>query len=101
VANVVEANLRAAETTSGIGQVINVANGERITLNELLDKLKQLMEHTEVQAEYREPRVGDVRHSLADITRARELLGYEPKVNLEEGLRHTIDWWKRSRFARS
>jgi nucleoside-diphosphate-sugar epimerase len=42
-----------------------------------------------------------VKHSLADITRAREFLGYEPQIGLEEGLRHTIDWWKQSRFARS
>ncbi|MGI9106940.1 MAG: SDR family oxidoreductase [Pyrinomonadaceae bacterium] len=100
VANVVDANVRAAETTSGVGQVINVANGERITLNELLDKLKMIMGRTDVQAEYRAPRAGDVRHSLADITRARELLAYEPKVELEEGLRRTIDWWKQSRFAK-
>ena len=99
VANVVDANARAAETTRGIGQVINVANGERITLNELLDKLKQITGNTDVQTEYREVRVGDVKHSLADITRAREFLGYEPRVGLEEGLRHTIDWWKQSRFA--
>jgi len=101
VANVVDANLRAAETTRGIGQIINVANGERVTLNELLDKLKGITGNADVQAEYREPRVGDVKHSLADITRAREFLGYEPQVGLEEGLRHTIDWWKQSRFARS
>jgi nucleoside-diphosphate-sugar epimerase len=99
VANVVDANLRAAETTGGVGQIINVANGVRVTLNELLDKLKQITGNPTVQAEYREPRVGDVKHSLADITRARQLLGYEPRVGLEEGLRHTIDWWKRSRFA--
>ena len=99
VANVVDANVRAAETTGGVGQVINVANGGRVTLNELLDRLKQIMGKAEVEAEYREPRVGDVRHSLADITRAREFLGYEPLVGLDEGLRHTIDWWKQSRFA--
>jgi len=99
VANVVEANLLAAETTDGVGQIINVANGVRVTLNELLDKLKHITGNPGVEAEYRETRVGDVKHSLADITRARELLGYEPRVGLEEGLRHTIDWWKRSRFA--
>jgi nucleoside-diphosphate-sugar epimerase len=99
VANVVEANLRAAETSRGVGQIINVANGVRVTLNELLDKLKHITGNPGVEAEYREARIGDVKHSLADITRARELLGYEPRVGLEEGLRHTIDWWKRSRFA--
>ncbi|HEX3560090.1 MAG TPA: SDR family oxidoreductase [Pyrinomonadaceae bacterium] len=100
VSNVVDANLRAAETTRGIGGVVNVSNGERITLNELLDTLKRVTGKTDVEAEYREPRVGDVRHSLADITRARELLGYEPKVGLEEGLKKTIEWWKQSRFAK-
>ncbi|HYY41697.1 MAG TPA: SDR family oxidoreductase [Pyrinomonadaceae bacterium] len=99
VANAVEANLRAAETTRGVGQVINVANGERVTLNELLATLKRLTGRPDAQAEYRPSRVGDVRHSLADITRAREWLGYEPQVGLEEGLRNTLEWWKQSRYA--
>ncbi len=98
IANVVDANLRAAETVRGVGQVINVANEQRITLNQLLETLKQLTGRTAAQAEYRAPRVGDVRHSLADITRARELLGYEPQVGLEEGLRKTMEWWQQSRF---
>jgi nucleoside-diphosphate-sugar epimerase len=101
IANVVDANLLAAETTRGIGQIINVATGKRISLNELLGQLKKIIGKNEVEAEYREARVGDVKHSLADITRAREFLGYEPRVELEEGLRLTIDWWKQSRFARS
>jgi len=99
VANVVDANLRAAETTRGIGQVFNIANGQRVTLNELLGTLKKIIGSAEAAAEYREPRVGDVKHSLADITQAREILGYEPRVELEEGLRATLDWWKNSRFA--
>ncbi len=101
VSNVVEANLRAAETKTGVGQIINVANGERTTLNELLATLKGITGKTEVEPEYREFRVGDVMHSLADITRAREHLGYEPHVGLEEGLRKTIEWWSQSRFARA
>lgn len=98
--NVVAANLRAAETTKGIGQIINIANGERVTLNQLLDQLKKLTGKADVQADYREPRAGDVRHSLADISRARELLGFEPQVDLQTGLKLTMDWWKNSRFAR-
>jgi UDP-glucose 4-epimerase len=98
--NVVEANLRAAETTRGIGRVINIANGERITLNQLLDELKSLTGKSEVGADYQAARSGDVRHSLADITSARELLGFEPRVGLREGLQLTIDWWKQSRFAK-
>lgn len=97
--NVVGANLSAATAEAASGKVINVANGQRITLNELLAELKDLTGKQDVTAEYLEPRVGDVRHSLADITRAREFLGYESKVGLREGLQRTIDWWKSSRFS--
>jgi len=99
IENVVAANLSAASSTGAIGKVINVANGARITLNELLTELKELTGKQDVTAEYLEPRVGDVRHSLADITMARELLNYESKVDLREGLQRTLDWWKTSRFA--
>ena len=98
--NVVAANLNAATSTGASGKVINVANGERVTLNQLLAELKELTGKQDVTAEYLEPRVGDVRHSLADITLAREFLGYESKVDLREGLKRTIDWWKQSRFSR-
>ena len=99
--NVVDANLKAAETTKGIGQIINIANGERITLNQLLDELKELTRKTNVVVDYQNPRPGDVKHSLADISRARDFLGFEPKVDLQTGLQLTIDWWKSSRFART
>ena len=98
--NVVAANLSAASANGASGKVINVANGQRITLNELLAELKDLTGKQDVTAEYKEPRVGDVKHSLADITLAREFLGYESKVGLREGLQNTIDWWRNSRFNR-
>lgn len=97
--NVVAANLSAAEAKDASGKVINIANGERITLNQLLAELKELTGKQDVKAAYLEPRVGDVRHSLADISMARKLLGYESKVDLREGLQRTINWWKQSRFA--
>lgn len=99
IANVVDANLRAAETTKGIGAVINIANGERISLNELLKEVQELTNTTKVSVEYKPPRAGDVLHSLADITRAREMLGFQPRIGLREGLQLTIEWWKQSRFA--
>lgn len=101
IENVVDANLKAAETTKGIGQIVNVANGERISLNQLLEELKSLTGKSDVVADYQEARAGDVRHSLADITRAREWLGFRPLVGLRPGLQFTIDWWKNSRFAHS
>ncbi|HJT65889.1 MAG TPA: SDR family oxidoreductase [Pyrinomonadaceae bacterium] len=97
--NVVAANLSAADAPGASGKVINVANGERITLNQLLAVLKELTGKQDVNAEYAPARVGDVKHSLADNTMARELLGYECKVGLREGLKRTIDWWQTSRFA--
>ena len=99
--NVVDANLKAAETTKGVGQVMNVANGKRITLNQLLSDLKDLTGKPDVSAEYLDARAGDVKHSLADITRAREFLNFEPKVDLRTGLTLTMDWWKNSRFAKA
>ena len=98
--NVVDANLKAADSAKAVGQVINIANGERISLNQLLMELQDLTGKTDVTADYQPPRAGDVKHSLADISRARELLGFEPKVDLRQGLSLTIDWWKNSRFAR-
>jgi nucleoside-diphosphate-sugar epimerase len=97
--NVVTANLSAATSAGASGKVINVANGERITLNQLLAELKDLTGKQDVTAEYLEPRVGDVRHSLADNTLAQQYLGYQSKVGLREGLQRTIDWWKSSRFS--
>lgn len=98
--NVVDANLRACESAQAVGQVVNIANGERISLNRLLGELQELTGKTNVTADYQPPRAGDVKHSLADISRARELLGFEPKVDLRQGLSLTIEWWKNSRFAR-
>lgn len=100
IANVVNANVRAATATKGIGEVMNVANGDRITLNELLGVLKEITGRADVNAEFQPPRKGDVKHSQADNRRAVECLGYEKLVGLEEGLRRTIDWWKTSRFAK-
>lgn len=98
--NVVSANLKAASAKDASGKVINVANGERITLNQLLAELQELTGKQDVTAQYLEPRVGDVRHSLADISLAQQFLGYESIVDLREGLQRTIDWWRSSRFSR-
>ena len=96
VSNVVDANLRAAESTDAVGKVINVANGRQVTLNELLEIMKTVTGKSTAAARYEPLRVGDVRHSLADISLARSLLGYEPRIGLEEGLRLTFDWWQKS-----
>ena len=97
--NVVAANISAAQATKGIGQTVNVANGERITLNQLLETLKNVTGKTGVTPDYQPARKGDVRDSQADNTLAIEYLGYKTLVGLEEGLRRTVEWWKASRFA--
>jgi len=91
VANVVDGVLRAAEAAGVAGEVINVATGLRISLNELLEVMGRLTGRP-LQAIYKETRVGDVRDSLADISKAERLLGYRPLVSLEDGLRQTLDW---------
>ena len=100
IENVVDANIRAAQTSSGIGNVMNVANGEKVSLNQLLETLKTITGKPEVTAEYLPERKGDVKHSQADNSRAVEWLGYTKLVDLDEGLNKTIDWWKSSRFAK-
>ncbi len=78
---------------------MNAANGERVTLNELLAVLKEITGKPNVTADYLLERKGDVKHSQCSNARAVEWLGYKKLVGLEEGLRKTIDWWKSSRFA--
>jgi len=91
VANVVDGVLRACEAPKAAGEVINVATGGRISLNELLRVMSGFV-GARVSPIYKEERAGDVKDSQADITKARTLLGYAPIVGLEEGLRRTIEW---------
>jgi UDP-N-acetylglucosamine/UDP-N-acetyl-alpha-D-glucosaminouronate 4-epimerase len=96
VANVVDGVLRACEAPGASGKVINVATGDRISLNRLFEAMRKLI-GADVKPVYGPPRAGDVKDSQADITRAKALLGYEPLVRLEEGLGRTIDWYRSQR----
>ncbi len=91
--NVVDANLRAAEAPNASGNVVNVGVGERITLNQLLAEMQKIL-GTNLQPIYAETRAGDVRDSLADISRTKAVLGYTPVVSFAEGLRQTVAWYK-------
>jgi nucleoside-diphosphate-sugar epimerase len=95
IANVVDGVLKACEAPKAAGQVINVATGSRISLNELLRTLNKIV-GTNLQPVYKDARAGDVRDSQADISKARALLGYVPQVGLEEGLRLTLEWSRRA-----
>jgi UDP-glucose 4-epimerase len=93
VANVVHANLLASSAPNVAGRMINVANGRATSLLELIDHLNTLL-GTDVEPSHEPPRIGDVRDSMADITVARSLLGYEPLIDLEEGLRRSIEYYR-------
>src|SRR5687767_5228318 len=93
VANVVDGVLRACEAPNASGEVINVATGGRISLNELYAEMKKIVGAT-VKPEYLETRQGDVRDSQAAIDKAKTVLGYQPIVSFEEGLKKTIEWYR-------
>ncbi len=95
VENAVNANLLAcaAPKDKVCGKVFNIATGSRYSLNETFQTLAQIIGYSG-QPRYAEPRAGDVKHSLADITRAGEALAYQPTVDFEEGLRRTVEWYK-------
>jgi nucleoside-diphosphate-sugar epimerase len=95
VANVVDGVLRACEAPKASGEIINVATNGRISLNTLFTEMRRIIGGT-VEPAYVAPRQGDVRDSQADISKARELLGYEPIVSFEDGLKRTIEWYKQS-----
>ena len=98
VDNVVDATLRAAEAAGASGKVLNVGTGGRFTLNQTLALLNKVTGKL-IKPRYDPPRTGDIRDSQADITQARSILGYEPRIGFEEGLRRTWDWYYASHMA--
>lgn len=100
VDNVVEANLRALTAPKLSGEVVNVALGDRTSLNQLYGWLRDAI-GTDLEPIYGPERTGDVKHSQADITRAQELLGYETKVSVADGLARTVEWYREFRKTRS
>lgn len=98
--NVVEANLLAARAANLAGQVVNIACGERITLNAIVALINRQL-GTNLVPRYEPPRAGDVRHSLAALDRARSVLGYEPRIMFAEGLERSIAWYRRHTPPRS
>jgi UDP-glucose 4-epimerase len=95
VHNAVHANLLAARSEKPIGgEVINVACGRRVNLNELAPLMAQLLGRPDLKPIYAPERAGDVKHSLADLNRARQILSYEPIVDFETGLKPTVEWYR-------
>lgn len=94
VSNVVDANIRAAHVEGVSGQVFNIACGSSLTVNEVVGIIREAL-GTEGRVKHGPPAPGDVPHSLADITRAREKLGYEPELSAEEGLKRAVQWFRK------
>jgi len=93
VENVVRANLLAAEAPEVHGEVVNIGCGEAVDLNTMVSAFNDVL-GTSLEPIYEPPRPGDVKHSLADVSAARDLLSYEPQVFFADGLRRTIDWYR-------
>ena len=93
VENAVQANLLACEAPNASGKVFNVGVGGRVSLNEVLRELGKITGKT-LETKYEPPCDGDIRDSQADISQAREILGYDPQVSFEEGLARTFEWYR-------
>ncbi|MFH1418899.1 MAG: SDR family oxidoreductase [Planctomycetota bacterium] len=93
--NVIEANLLAAETRELHGEIINVACGEHLSINEIIREINRLL-GMDVPSNHVDPRQGDIKHSWADIELASEVIGYKPVVPFAEGLRRAVDWYVRN-----
>jgi nucleoside-diphosphate-sugar epimerase len=93
IENIVEETLLACEKKHATGKVFNGGTGARITINQVLLLLEKISGR-KIQAKYEQPRTGDIRDSQADISLARKMLDYEPRVHFEEGLRRTWNWYK-------
>lgn len=91
VDDAVDATILAATCPNASGDVVNVASGQGYTLNDLVRRLQTVMGRA-IRPLYMNPRVGDVRHSRADLARAREILGFQPRIDFNDGLRRTVEW---------
>ena len=95
IENIVDETLRACEADGASGLVFNGGTGARITLNQVLKMLSRITGET-IQPKYDAPRNGDIRDSQADVSLARKILGYEPRVLFEEGLKRTWEWYRKT-----
>ena len=91
--NVVEANLLAAKAEKTTGQTVNIACGQAVTVNQIIGMINDIVGKS-VKPNYTEPRAGDVKHSLADISLAEKSIGYQPTISFKDGLELAIDWYR-------
>ena len=99
IENVVQANLLALDASGVAGEAFNIACGESVDLQSVVQLLGEFS-NCNVQPEYQAPRTGDVKHSLADISKAKRMLGYHPSVSFREGLKQTFEYFRQRRVER-
>jgi nucleoside-diphosphate-sugar epimerase len=92
--NVTEANWLAANMKEAHGEAVNISTKSAVTVNTVVNVIRKLMGKENIKPVYAPPRPGDIKHSLADITRAKEVIGYEPFISFEEGITKAIDWYR-------
>ena len=95
VDNVVHANLLALESPAAKGQAVNIGCGRRISVNQIVSQTNALL-GTKIEPDYQPSRPGDVRDSLADVSLAKQVIGFEPVVFFDEGLQRSIDWYRKA-----
>ena len=92
VSDVVEANILALDREKAAGKILNIGTGKATSINQLSRTFMKLMRRSGVKPKYMAPRAGDIRHSQADIIKAKKILGYKPRISLEQGLKKFIEW---------
>jgi UDP-N-acetylglucosamine 4-epimerase len=99
ITNAVQGNIKAmfTENINTKGAIFNIAVGEQITLNKLIEFLQKFI-NTNIQPTYKTERPGDIRDSLADITKAKTILNYQPTIKVEDGIKQTLDWFKKNKM---
>ncbi len=92
--NVTTANWLAATAPKTEGQAINISTANAVSVNTVVNTIRQLLGKENIKPDYQPPRAGDIKHSLADVSRAKQIIGYEPLVSFDQGIRLAIDWYK-------
>jgi UDP-glucose 4-epimerase len=95
VQDTVDANMLALNSKDAVGEVLNIGSGVSVSVNQVAETLKSVLKKKNVENSYADPRPGDIRHSCADINRAKEMLGYSPKISFEEGIRKLVNWYNK------
>jgi nucleoside-diphosphate-sugar epimerase len=93
IENAVQANLLACEADEAVGETFNIGSGKKTSINQLVEELRKIFK-ADLSIAYNEPSPGDVKHSVANIEKAKRLLGYESTVSFRDGLRRTVEWYK-------